>query len=573
MGNTPSSHHNGHASPHHGRGSVSSGHRLVDDDPSSPSSTPSTAHSSHHHHGGHRHHPNLRLPMPARPTHISPQSSNPTSPSGRSGSPRRRKSLELPDLNKLSFTPAALTPAAPVPTTHTHTSHHLASSTITPSSAPPSSTSTSTATTGNNESTPIKTNQQKKWHQALGGKTASPLLNPNSLGAMSKLDSGAIPSKSAPIAMPNTNVQHRQQQQVDEDNNPYFPTTADQDAATARKSIPIPIPGKDVPALGRPTIISASAGLSPPPPTKAPTPIPRDTPTTQQPQTQQQIPSDQPIQPTDDGMVNVPIHWTQGGKTVYVTGNFADNWKGRIKLHRSTHDFNTILRLPPGQYRLKFIVDDSWRCSKMISTAADDDGTLVNWIEVEAPKTEEEMRAEWAMDSKPAVKDEIDDETEWSTTIPPALTLYQYIEELPNSFTPEEYSLFLKSVPYLPNVPAPPTLPRILDKVIVNNDTKRLWDSHDPSMAQQTGYSGAPAALDDNSILAVPNHVVLNHLTASAIRNGTLGVGTTTRYRKKYITTMFFKPTLSDMPGTSTSATEPPSQLQSETVSQAQSVQ
>ena len=43
----------------------------------------------------------------------------------------------------------------------------------------------------------------------------------------------------------------------------------------------------------------------------------------------------------------------------------------------------------------------------------------------------------------------------------------------------------------------------------------------------------SPAGLDDNSILAVPNHVVLNHLTASAIKNGTLGVGTTTRYRKK----------------------------------------
>jgi 5'-AMP-activated protein kinase regulatory beta subunit len=52
--------------------------------------------------------------------------------------------------------------------------------------------------------------------------------------------------------------------------------------------------------------------------------------------------------------------------------------------------------LKPGQYRLKFIVDDSWRCSKQISTATDDDGTLVNWIEVEAPKSEEEIKAEWA---------------------------------------------------------------------------------------------------------------------------------------------------------------------------------
>lgn len=69
-------------------------------------------------------------------------------------------------------------------------------------------------------------------------------------------------------------------------------------------------------------------------------------------------------------------------------------------------------------------------------------------------------------------------------------------------------------------------LPRILERVIVNNDSvshydKPRWDH------------ASPAGLDDNSILAVPNHVVLNHLTASAIKNGTLGVGTTTRYRKK----------------------------------------
>lgn len=74
--------------------------------------------------------------------------------------------------------------------------------------------------------------------------------------------------------------------------------------------------------------------------------------------------------------------------------------------HNRTHDFNTILRLPPGQYRLKFIVDDSWRCSKQIPTATDDDGTLVNWLEVEAPKSEDDLRAEWQVDAKPAIKPE-----------------------------------------------------------------------------------------------------------------------------------------------------------------------
>jgi hypothetical protein len=48
----------------------------------------------------------------------------------------------------------------------------------------------------------------------------------------------------------------------------------------------------------------------------------------------------------------------------------------------STHDFSLVLNLPPGPHRLKFIVDESWKCSDDLATATDGDGTLVNYIEV-----------------------------------------------------------------------------------------------------------------------------------------------------------------------------------------------
>jgi hypothetical protein len=48
--------------------------------------------------------------------------------------------------------------------------------------------------------------------------------------------------------------------------------------------------------------------------------------------------------------------------------------------------------------------------------------------------------------------------------------------------------------------------------------------------------------VDDNSILPAPNHVVLNHLTASSIKGGVLAVGTTTRYKRKYVTTVYYRP-------------------------------
>ena len=45
-----------------------------------------------------------------------------------------------------------------------------------------------------------------------------------------------------------------------------------------------------------------------------------------------------------------------------------------------------ILYLPPGTYRLKFIVDDIWRCSDDMPTATDDEtGNLVNYVDVEDP--------------------------------------------------------------------------------------------------------------------------------------------------------------------------------------------
>ncbi|ODN88492.1 hypothetical protein L198_06764 [Cryptococcus wingfieldii CBS 7118] len=448
-------------------------------------------------------HPSLRLHMPQH--HISPSHSGNTSPSGRPGSPRRRKSLELPDLNKLQFTPAAFSPAAPVPTTHTHTSHHLApSTTAVRKESPPI--------------TPTANVNNRRWRDTLGGK-ASPLAGQNTLAAMSKLEPPISGSSSGQTSKGGAS-----------DVNPYFPDPYGVQDPTAgthpSKAVPIPIPGKEPPRAE---------------PQEVPLPRPQVAEHDSGPPVQQGF-TEGPVEEKGDGLVDVPIQWNGGGRNVYVAGTWEGGWANRIKLRKSTHDFNTTLRLPPGQYRVKFIVDESWRCSKQISTATDDDGTLVNWIEVEAPKTAEELKAEWAMDSKPAVKEEQTDESEWTGEIPPSLIMYQYIEELPLRMEQDELHNFLKSVPYIPNVPAPPTLPRILDKVIVNNDSKRLWDNHDPKAAAQTGWqSNPPAGLDDNSILAVPNHVVLNHLTASAIRNGTLGVGTTTRYRKKYITTMFFR--------------------------------
>lgn len=48
----------------------------------------------------------------------------------------------------------------------------------------------------------------------------------------------------------------------------------------------------------------------------------------------------------------------------------------------STNDFSTVLNLPPGTHRIKFIVDDEWKCSTELSAATDAEGNLVNFLEV-----------------------------------------------------------------------------------------------------------------------------------------------------------------------------------------------
>ncbi|KAF9987407.1 galactose metabolism- protein [Modicella reniformis] len=82
-----------------------------------------------------------------------------------------------------------------------------------------------------------------------------------------------------------------------------------------------------------------------------------------------------------DGHVPTIITWSQGGTNVYVTGTF-NNWKQKVRLNKSINDFSTVLNLPPGTHRIKFIVDDEWKCSTELSAATDAEGNLVNFLEV-----------------------------------------------------------------------------------------------------------------------------------------------------------------------------------------------
>ena len=76
----------------------------------------------------------------------------------------------------------------------------------------------------------------------------------------------------------------------------------------------------------------------------------------------------------------------------------------------------------------------------------------------------------------------------------------------------EDSPAYQNAVAAMEKLPTPPSLPGFLGKPILN---------------------AATLMKDDNSVLNMPNHTVLNHLATSSIKNNVLAVCATTRYHNK----------------------------------------
>jgi hypothetical protein len=92
-----------------------------------------------------------------------------------------------------------------------------------------------------------------------------------------------------------------------------------------------------------------------------------------------------------------------------------------------------------------------------------------------------------------------------------------YGSEIPPVFTdPEVMDRFVSS-----DFVTPPHLPPHLESVILNSDAKEK---------------------DNNSVLPIPNHVVLNHLATTSIKHNVLAVASVSRYSRKYVTQILYAP-------------------------------
>ncbi|KAI9608580.1 hypothetical protein H4Q26_004763 [Puccinia striiformis f. sp. tritici PST-130] len=241
-------------------------------------------------------------------------------------------------------------------------------------------------------------------------------------------------------------------------------------------------------------------------------------------------------------------------------------WKEPIKLRKpiipegssntsSQGDaFSALVALPPGPHQLKFIVDRRWKTSKYLPSATDDKGNLINYLQVNIG--DQPFRglgprgiwsgytyADWSSggagileDHNGSSDDRTDSEHEWTSEIPIALLEYEEYHDRSDSSSvnsereppPPPSTDQEQDTPTPGHVgfaAEPPNLPAQLKEGILNLSS-RLPNG----------------ASDDNSLLPKPDHSVLNHLAASPIRQGLLSVGVTSRFKRKYLTTVYYKP-------------------------------
>lgn len=244
--------------------------------------------------------------------------------------------------------------------------------------------------------------------------------------------------------------------------------------------------------------------------------------------------------------VPTTIEWRGSGARVFVTGTFV-NWEKKFRLYRSETDdgiMSTTLQLRPGTHHLKFIVDGDMRASDDLPTAVDFTNHLVNYIEVNADEIQRQRsRRESDRTTKIAVPPGIHPPQVLPEDLPieppgdasegepeqeepeEEIPLGDFRNIIPHFLVDidkdEESTVYQRAANVIADAPPPPSLPLFLGKSILN---------------------GTTALKDDNSVLNYPNHTVLNHLATSSIKNGVLATSVTTRYKRKYVTTILYKP-------------------------------
>ncbi|OLN84466.1 SNF1 protein kinase subunit beta-3 [Colletotrichum chlorophyti] len=235
------------------------------------------------------------------------------------------------------------------------------------------------------------------------------------------------------------------------------------------------------------------------------------------------------------------LEWRRGGGKIYVTGTIF-HWNRKHRLHPVDGQpgvFAATINILPGTHHIRFLVDGIMQTSPDLPTTVDFGNNLVNFIEVSADDLPVKAPVEPGKDGvavaanvekgdakTSASKDDEQPKAPKGKEVPsPSQYFHQIPKYLVDFDQPEDSPAYQYAVTAIEKLPTPPSLPGFLGKPILN---------------------AAVLMKDDNSVLNMPNHTVLNHLATSSIKNNILAVSATTRYKNKYVTTIIYKPTTTD---------------------------
>lgn len=149
-----------------------------------------------------------------------------------------------------------------------------------------------------------------------------------------------------------------------------------------------------------------------------------------------------------------------------------------------------------------------------LPTTVDFGNNLVNYIEVspdDVPKPNQTGAGKEGADENEATTEE-QKPLRGRSVLPPESYVRQIPKYLVDFDQTDDSPAYQYAWSAIEKLPTPPSLPGFLSKPILN--------------------AAAPIK-DDNSVLTLPNHTVLNHLATSSIKNNVLAVSATTRYKNK----------------------------------------
>ncbi|EUB61220.1 5'-AMP-activated protein kinase subunit beta-1 [Echinococcus granulosus] len=219
------------------------------------------------------------------------------------------------------------------------------------------------------------------------------------------------------------------------------------------------------------------------------------------------------------------FRWNGGGHEIYVSGTF-DNWQKKIPMARRKSGHVVIVDCPPGRHEYKFFIDGAWYHDPTKPMVDNEYGTRNNVVEVKESDFNFLNALEQDIANSKHKADSTGAGSDTESRTPPG-EYGRFIPESPRDiYVQRDFAYPHKShqappAPGVGSITQPPLLPPQLLQGILNKDI---------------------GVHCDPNLLPPPNHVMVNHLYALSIKDGVVVLSVITRYRQKFVSTLFYKP-------------------------------